>query len=253
MSPQETRRILPHADTALLCIHGILGTPAHFYFLRPAVPACWSVVNLLLDGHGQGVEAFSATSMERWRAQVRREVDFLLTRHKRVVIAAHSMGTLLALETAMAHPDRIAGLFLMAVPLLPAPRLRAFTNAVRVGFTWGNQQLPEVAAAKQAYSIRPDRRLWLYAGWIPRYEELFRLIGHIRRRLDTLTTPTVAIQSDEDELVSSRSCRYLARLPAVTLYRLPHSGHHRYSPVDRQTVLNLFSRFCRRMQEEEKP
>lgn len=245
MLPQGTRRLLPHSDTALLCIHGILGTPAHFDFLRPAVPPDWSVVSLLLEGHGQGVEAFSAASMARWQAQVRREVDTLLCRHRRVVIAAHSMGTLLALEAAMDRPERIAGLFLMAVPLWPALRPPAVSNALRVGLSLGSQHLPEAAAARQAYGIRPDRRIWLYAGWIPRYGELFRLMGQVRRRLDSLTTPTVAIQSDRDELVSARSTRYLGRIPAITLYRLPHSRHHRLDPADRQTVLTLFDRFCR--------
>lgn len=241
MSHQEYRRIVEGADTALLFIHGILGTPRHFDFLLPLVPKGWSVVNLLLDGHGQGVRDFSRTSMDRWQSQVRAEVDRLLAGHKRLFIAAHSMGTLFALQAALDHPDRVAGLFLLAVPLQPAPKAEAFTSAIRVGLSLGEESpLPSVTAARAAYSIAPDRRVWRYAGWIPRYLELFRTIRAVEKALPSLTVPTVAIHSDKDELVSPAACQLLARCPTVTLHRLPHSTHYYYDPAEKGKVMGWF-------------
>ena len=52
------------ADTAILMIHGILGTPDHFKPLLHLVPAEWSVYNILLDGHGKTVSHFANSSME---------------------------------------------------------------------------------------------------------------------------------------------------------------------------------------------
>ena len=54
------------ANTAILMIHGIFGTPRHFDDIISLVPDNWSVYNILLDGHGKGVKEFSRTSMAKW-------------------------------------------------------------------------------------------------------------------------------------------------------------------------------------------
>ena len=59
-------RIVEDSDTAVLMIHGIAGSPAHFRDLIPVIPADWSVYNILLDGHGGTVSDFSRTSMKKW-------------------------------------------------------------------------------------------------------------------------------------------------------------------------------------------
>ena len=71
MKHREFRRICPDADTAVLFIHGINGTPNHFHDLVKLVPAECSVVNVRLKGHGGSVRDFANTSMEElmrsWR------------------------------------------------------------------------------------------------------------------------------------------------------------------------------------------
>ena len=70
MEHLEYIRIVDHADTAVLFIHGIVGTPNHFHAFIPLVPEHISVCNLLLDGHGGSVKDFSHTSMRKWVVQV---------------------------------------------------------------------------------------------------------------------------------------------------------------------------------------
>lgn len=77
MEHTEIRRCVAGAENAVLFIHGIVGTPQHFAPLIPLVPEGWSLYNLLLDGHGGSVEAFSHTSMKKWRAQVSAAVEEL--------------------------------------------------------------------------------------------------------------------------------------------------------------------------------
>ena len=60
---KEYIREADHANTAILMIHGIFGTPRHFDDIVKLVPDNWSVYNILLDGHGKGVREFSRTSM----------------------------------------------------------------------------------------------------------------------------------------------------------------------------------------------
>ena len=97
MVHEEYVRMVPHADTAVLFIHGIVGTPNHFRDLIPLVelvPESWSVCNLLLDGHGKSVEDFANTSIENWHSQVWGTFEKLSRTHERVILVAHSMGTL---------------------------------------------------------------------------------------------------------------------------------------------------------------
>jgi esterase/lipase len=107
MIHQEYVRKVPCADTAVLFIHGIVGTPNHFtdlISLVELVPESWSVHNVLLDGHGGNADDFADTSMEKWKNQVHAAFDSLARTHRRVVIVAHSMGTLFALQLALEFP-----------------------------------------------------------------------------------------------------------------------------------------------------
>ena len=63
-------RIVPGAGTAVLMVHGIVGTPRHFDWLIPEFDETWSVYNILLDGHGGSVDDFAETSMKKWKEQV---------------------------------------------------------------------------------------------------------------------------------------------------------------------------------------
>ncbi len=92
--------------TAILFIHGILGKPDYFDFLMPSVPSDITVERILLDGHGGRVRDFSEAAMSTWREQVSRAVAALSKVHERIIIAAHSMVTLFAIQEAVAgHAD----------------------------------------------------------------------------------------------------------------------------------------------------
>ena len=70
MEHKEYINIHEDSTTAILFIHGIVGTPNHFNDFIPLIPKTFSVYNMLLDGHGKGVKDFSKTSMEKWKIQV---------------------------------------------------------------------------------------------------------------------------------------------------------------------------------------
>ena len=60
---QQIKRIVDGSNTAILFIHGIIGTPDQFNDLIPFVRKDISIYNILLDGHGKGVRDFASTSM----------------------------------------------------------------------------------------------------------------------------------------------------------------------------------------------
>ena len=214
-------RIVEDSDTAVLMIHGIAGSPAHFRDLIPVIPADWSVYNILLDGHGGTVSDFSRTSMKKWKAQVHGVLTEILEHHRRVLLVAHSMGTLFSIQAAIDHPDRIPALFLLGVPTRPWVRFSTMLTCLRV--SWGNLKPNDHAARAMAddCSIRM---------------ELLAEIRRVRGILPDLTVPTLTFQSRRDELVSLRSCRDLENYPAIRNTVLEHSGHFGYGPEDLETL-----------------
>ena len=227
---KEYRKIYPEADTAILFIHGILGTPDHFSPFLPLVPAAVSVYNLLLDGHGMSVQDFSHTSMEKWEAQVHEAVETLSQSHDNIFIVAHSMGTLLALGEA-AHP-KVRELFLLALPIQLGVRPRLLANIFKVYFNRISPTDGAAVAARDACSITLTKNLFAYIGWIPRYLELFQKILKTRRLLPSLSIPCQVYQSAHDEMVSPSSVPYLLNHTDFSVSLLENSEHYRYGEHD---------------------
>jgi len=235
----EYRRIVANADTAVLFIHGIIGTPNHFRELIPleqAVPEDWSVWNLLLPGHGGTAEDFGRSSMEEWRSCVRSAFEELAQMHRQVIIAAHSMGTLFAVQLTVDYPEKVPLLFLLGVPMRPFVRPRMMLDSLCM--VYGT--LPEDHVLWKAGSVKLTRKLWKYLSWIPRYLELFGEIRRTEMLLGQLKVPCIAWQSGKDELVANVSRRVLERSGAMEVRCLQDSTHFSYTPQDQKTVCRVF-------------
>ena len=236
MDAKEIIRMVDGSDTAVLMIHGIVGTPAHFNDLVPLIPEDWSLCNLLLDGHGKGVREFGASSMKKWKAQVFSRLEELLANHRHVLIVAHSMGTLFAVRAAIDRPERIAGLFLLNVPmrvhLPPRTVLASLKNALGL-VRPGDQTAMDM---KRGCGVELTPCLWRYLPWALRFVELLREIAAVRGILPKLTVPALVFHSRRDELVSNRTLKDLRGHPCLTVSLLPRSGHFQYEARDLQML-----------------
>lgn len=239
---KEYKHIAEDGQKAVLFIHGIVGTPNHFRAFLPLVPQGVSVWNLLLDGHGKGVRDFSKTSMKKWESQVQAAVEELARSHQEIYIVAHSMGTLLAIGQACQN-EKIRGLFLLAVPLRVSLKPRAVGAAFKVCFGKIKEDDYFALAVKESCGIQPDKNLFRYIGWIPRYLELFRKIRRTRKNLHLLKIPTQAYQSAKDCMVSIRSTKLLQKNPAISVTVLPESDHHYYAPQELAMLLEHFEQW----------
>lgn len=243
MRHKEYTREVEGSSLSVLFIHGIAGTPDHFTDFIPLVPDNISVRNILLDGHGKGVKDFSHTSMKKWRAQVEREVDDLLSRYGKIIIVAHSMGTLFSIRQAVSRPDRIKGLFLLASPLKLFIKPAMFVNSAKLFINKKDDNDRELASIRRAYGIENDMRFWRYIGWVPRYLELFAEIKAVRGLVSSLSVPTRVYQSGKDEMVSVSSMKLLADNPYIEASVLKNSGHCYYEQSDLEALLSDFSSF----------
>lgn len=246
MDHAEFKRIVPGADTAVLFVHGILGTPNHFRDLIPLeqlVPEHWSVHNLLLDGHGGTVGDFADSSMKIWKNQVKQAFEELAGSHDWVIIVAHSMGTLFATQLAVAFSEKIPFLFLLGVPLRPHMRFGMMRDCLRMVFG----TLPADSVLWKATSVTATNQIWKYIRWIPRYLELFREIGATQRILNQLLVPCTAYQSRKDELVSNLTYRVLVRSGVMKVHQLNDSTHFYYTPADKERIC---ADFCSQIMEK---
>lgn len=239
---KEYKRIVPVAESAVLFIHGIAGTPNHFKDFLPLVPKEFSVYNLLLDGHGGKTEDFSKTSMKKWEMQVNQVVDKLLETHKKIFIVAHSLGTLLAVEQAIKE-KRIEKLFLLAVPIKLFVKPVALFSAFRIYLGKVPESDEKLVAMKNCCGINLSKNPFKYLGWIPRFLELFDKIKETRKNIKKLKTNCVIFQSWDDELVSKKSIAYLEKSISATVNVLKKSGHYYYESNDMEYLLNEFRKF----------
>ena len=217
-------------SNAVLLLHGIAGSPAHFRDLIPVIPEGFSVYAILLDGHGGQVTDFSRSSMKKWKAQVNETLGTLYNRYEHVVIVAHSMGTLFAIQAALNRPDKIPRLFLLNVPTRPWVQLSTWYTSLRVALGKLDRPADRAMYGETAMELTP--KLWKYVGWAPRMLELLRECSRVRKLLPQLSVKTLCFQSRKDELVSIRSCQDLAHQPHITTVVLETSGHFVYSRED---------------------
>lgn len=229
MDHKEYIRICPGADIAVFMVHGICSTPRHFDFLLSSIPENVSVYNILLDGHGKDVKAFSKTSMKKWKKQVDERLEELCRHHSSVIVVGYSLGTLLTVELAEKYPQ-IKGMLLLNMPLRIRVRPVMVPRVLR--FSLGKTRLsdPVEAAMYQDISIRLTPLLWRYISWLPHFVSLLHLSGQCKKTVSSLNIPCCALFGHKDELVSFRSTACLAGNSHVTCMVFENSGHCYYEP-----------------------
>lgn len=239
MKHTEWIRIVPGSRYTVLLIHGIVGTPEHFSFLLPHIPDNWNIYNLLLDGHGQGVEEFGRSSMAKWKAQVSTRLDEIAIHSDRVILVGHSMGTLFAIQEAIQRPDLISHLFLLAVPLYPFVRPSTALASAKLAVGAGSNDNIAMAMSSDS-SVTLSNKPWEYLPWLPRFAELLAECRRTRNLLPHLITPCDAFQSRRDDLVTLASARLLETNPIITVTILEDSGHFTYGHEDLKALLHRF-------------
>jgi carboxylesterase len=237
-------RMVDGAKTAVLFIHGILGTPRHFSHILPLVeqvPEHMSFYNLCLPGHGGSVEDFTKSSMQQWKAEVWKVFRQLAENHEKIVIVGHSMGTLFALQLAVEFPDQVAFLFLIASPIRPWVSLRGIGCCLRASFGCAREDHPAEMAILRAGGTKLTKKLWRYIPWAPHMICLLLDAHATEKLLQRLQTKTLVFQSKRDEMVSLRSGKILEQLSCVSLTTLPGSTHFYYPPIESEIVCSAFT------------
>lgn len=235
------------ANTVVVFIHGILGSPTQFEPLFTlAVDRGYSAVALLLPGHGGSSKAFRESNASQWEAHVSDQIIELSARYASILLVGHSMGGLLAIHAALKYP-KINGLFCIALPLHLKISLRSLrmSAAVMLHKAKRNDHNATMQAALAAHSIEPAAFLD-YISWLPNFMALSRLAKQTRAVLGALHTAIILCFCAKDESVSKKSIRTAHK--GLTqcdckIYELPHAGHFLYSGEDQTLLQEYFLTF----------
>lgn len=220
---------------AVLCIHGIQGSPKQFRWIIDALPSGLPVENLLLPGHGGDVRDFARSHMAQYQACVDEALARLSSNGASVLVVGHSMGCLLAIDACRRGVGKTGALALLACPLSLRPTLRYFKTAMRAASKEQTAD-PFVSAAREANSVQASSPL-KYLGCARPYAQLLWKICKVRRQVAGIQVPLLGIHSGKDEIVGAKSLRLLQAAPHAQTCIARESGHFRYTDSDRDLIL----------------
>ena len=219
-----------HAQAAVLCLHGLTGTP---YEVRPLAEAFaeagMRAVGPALPGHVATPEALAAVdSWERWADAARGAARDLAKRHNKVFAAGLSMGGLLSL--LLASERLVDALVVVGVPLRLSPPIPWIVPVAKRFIPFlgkdGGSDIQDDAARERHPSYD---RMPLHA-----VHELTKLQRVVRGRLRQIEAPILVAHGALDRTADREDA---ARIHASVASRereclvLPASGH--VVPVDR--------------------
>lgn len=220
------------ADTAILFIHGIYGSPVQFDMLSDNLfNQGYTVMAVLLPGHGKCAKDFARSDSKKWYAEVSQAAALLRKSHRNIYMAGHSMGGLLCIKEGIRNGAD--GVILMSVPM--KVRMTVRTVSMSVKMLWGNPKNDDdfLKSYRNAYSIQKSPVLHYVSG-LPRLIDVVKMTRRTRRSLNEVDFPVLVIQSARDETVSHQSVSILKEglsSPVDTLL-LEKSGHCYYHPED---------------------
>lgn len=218
----------PDAATAVLCMHGLSGTP---YEVRPIAAALSRAGHrargIALPGHCTSPEDLARTSRAAWVDAAAAELERLRARHDRVVLVGMSMGGVVSLRVA--QMGRVDALVTIGAPLdLGAP--------VRIAVPFAKHLVP-LLPKRGGSDIRDPAARARHPGYkvmpLAAVHELIRLQGEVAGGLARIAAPILVAHGRHDRTSPPRNARIIhdavsSEVRELVMYE--RSGH--VVPVD---------------------
>lgn len=231
----------------VLALHGFGGTPAEVaVVVDVARELGLAAAAPLLPGHGTSPAELAETRYDDWLAASGDALDELSPDGAPAVVVGFSLGSLLALDLALARPDAVGGLALLGNALWlskPFPALAlGLVDALGLPDLWlpkaGGPDLGDPAAKRThlTYDVQPSLAAI----------EVFRAGRRLRAELGRITCPTLIVHGARDAVCPVANAERVARAltNAVTeRVVLPRSKHIITRDVDRAELAAALRRF----------
>ncbi len=209
-------------ETGALLLHGFTATTAEVRLLGEYLHARnYAVLAPLLPGHGTTPEEMNRCQWSDWTDTTEQAYQQIAATSNRVFVCGESMGAVLALYLASAHPE-IAGICLYAPALLvPAHRIllaRLLARFVPYVSKPAKKKPDATDPRWKGYSVNPLRAA----------AQLNALQAETRRRLPRIHQPILVIQGRLDQTIDPRSGQVILNgvsSPVKELHWLENSTH----------------------------
>ncbi len=208
-------------DPGFLCLHGLADTREIWHPLAPALAARGRVVLVDQRAHGESDAPPGPYSLGALAADVIAVLDALAL--PRATLVGHSMGGVVAMATALAHPERVDGLVLLGTTGQCSARIAEWYERIAVaGEQHGTDGIRrEIYGERSGKVIRGDGR-----GMAAVTRCLASLRGDpLTPKLAALTCSGLLVVGDEDPMGPKASELLRGAIPRAALVVLPGLGH----------------------------
>jgi len=215
----------------LVLVHGYPLDHTIWNEVLPLLESDFDVILPDLRGFGQSTTVESQYTIADMAEDVAGLLDQLGI--EKSAIVGHSMGGYVSLAFARAHPERVAGLGLVAsqAPADPPERKQGRYEAAEEIVKTGVQPVAEGMPAK----LTPDERVQAFVRGLIAAQHPAGLAGALKAMaerddsssiLSSFQFPVVVVHGDVDELIPVQRAREVkAAIPNATLMELPGGGH----------------------------
>ena len=217
------------APLGVVAVHGFLASPAEMHGLGRRLAAHdLPVVGVRLKGHGTSPWDLRERSYEDWLDSVRRGYAIMSGLARRIHVVGFSSGGALALMLAAEHPERLAGVVAVNVPLYFRNPNMKFVPLVH----HANRLVQWMSSYEGVMPFRPNRSEHPHINYhfmpVHGLFELTRMVGEFEQRLPEVDCPVDLMQADRDPVVVPESVyRIAARLEgAERIVRIVRAARH---------------------------
>jgi len=204
-----------------LCLHGLVDSLEIWDRLSPGLEARGEVVRYDQRAHGESDAPAGPYGREDLAADAIAVLDELGIR--RAILVGHSMGGIVSMATALAYPDRVAGLVLLGTAPECSARVADWYERIAVaGERDGTSGL-----AKTIYGERSRRQVRGDAQGIAHVTRMLKTLHSdpLTPKLPAVQCPTLLIVGEDDPMGPRASEIIASALPNATLRILPGCGH----------------------------
>ncbi len=195
----------------VVLVHGFLASPAETRDFGKRLAALgYPVIGVRLKGHGTSPWDLRKRSWEEWLASVTNGYRIMSQLAKRVSIVGFSTGGALGLQLAATHPEQLAGIVALGVPI----KFRNRNMSVVVPVVHGANKLVKwISSYEGVIPFRPNHSehpdINYYSMPLHGLFELGQMASAVESNLEKVRCPVYLIQGDEDSVVDPRSAQII--------------------------------------------
>jgi 3-oxoadipate enol-lactonase len=226
----------------LLCLHGLVDRLEIWDHLVSPLAARGRVIRMDQRGHGGSEAPMGPYRREDLAADVVSVLESVGS--ERTLLLGHSMGGIVSMATALAHPDRVAGLVLIGTASQCSEKVARWYERIAVA----GEREGTAGIAREIYGSESRRSVTGDGQGIAHVTRMLKSLYEepLTPRLSEIRCPTLLIVGEKDPMGPKASGILADALPAAHLEVVPGCGH--WVHVERpEAVLEAFDAWVTRI------